>query len=63
MSILNISLDNINLANNSDEDNPDTIIFIRLLAWGIKFEKRRALKKELNEELIPVAWHPKRWWG
>ena len=32
MSILNISLDNINLANNSDEDNPDTIIFIRLLA-------------------------------
>ena len=26
------------------------------------FEKRKALKKELNEELIPVAWHPNRWW-
>ena len=24
--------------------------------------KRKALKKELNEELMPVAWHPKRWW-
>ena len=23
----------------------------------------KALKKELNEELIPIAWHPKRWWN
>ena len=27
-----------------------------------KFEKRKALKKKLNEELMPVAWHPNRWW-
>ena len=33
----------------------------RLLAWHIRFEKRKALKKELNEELMPVAWHPNRW--
>ena len=39
MGILNIDLNNINL------DNPDTIIFVRLLAWHIKFEKRKALKK------------------
>ena len=32
MSILNIDLNNINLDNNFDEDNPDTIIFVRLLA-------------------------------
>ena len=29
-----------------------------LLAWHTKFEKHTALKKEL----MPVAWHPNRWW-
>ena len=61
MDILNIDLNNINLDNNFDEDDPDTIILIRLLTWHIKFEKRKALKKELNEELMSIAWHPKRW--
>ena len=28
----------------------------------IKFEKCKALKKELNEELLTVVWHPNRWW-
>ena len=32
MSILNIDLNNINLDNNFDEDDPDTIILIRLFA-------------------------------
>ena len=45
MGILNRDLNNINLDNNFDEDDPDTIILIRLLAWHIKFEKRKALKK------------------
>ena len=31
----------INLDNNFDEDDPDTIILIRLLDWHIKFEKRK----------------------
>ena len=44
MGILNIDLNNINLDNNFDEDDPDTVILIRLLAWYIKFEKRIALK-------------------
>ena len=42
--------------------NPDTIIFIRLLSWYIKFGKRKEIRKQLNEELIPVPWHPNRWW-
>ena len=46
MGILNIDLNNVNLDNNFDEDDPDTIIIIRLLAWHIKFEKRKALKKK-----------------
>ena len=45
MGILNIDLNNINLDNNFDEGNPDTIILIRLLAWDIKFEKCKAVKK------------------
>ena len=45
MRILSTYLNNINLDNNFDEDDPDTIILVRLLAWHIKFEKRRTLKK------------------
>ena len=53
MVILNIDLNNINLDINFDEEDPDIFILIRLLAQHIKFEKRTALKKELNEELMP----------
>ena len=45
MGILNIDLTNIKLDSNFDEDDPDTIILVRLL-FGI-----------LN--LKTVAWHPK----
>ena len=63
MGILNIDLNNINLDSNLDEDDLDAIIHIRLLAWHIKFEKRKALKKELNDELMPIVWYPERWWN
>ena len=47
MRILNVDLNCINLdANNFDEDDPDTIIHVRLLAWKQNF---KALKKELNK--------------
>ena len=39
MSILNIDLININLNNNFDEDDPDTVFLTRLLDRHIKFEK------------------------
>ena len=46
IDILNIDLNNINLDDtNYLEDDPDTIILIRLLAWHINFEKRKSLKK------------------
>ena len=45
MGILSIDLNNINLDHNSDEGDPDTVILIRLLAWYIKYKKRKALKK------------------
>ena len=61
MGILNIDLNNINVDNNLDEDDPDTIILVRLLAWHIKFEKRKALKKELSQELMLLVRHRSRW--
>ena len=63
MGILSVNINNINLDNNFNEDDADTIILIRILAWHSKFKKHKALKKEVSEELIPIAWHPKRWWN
>ena len=53
--IVNIDLNNISLDDNFDEDDPHAIVLVRLLAWQIKFEKRKALKKELNKKLTPAA--------
>ena len=62
MSILNIDLNNINLDDtNYDKDDPDTIILARILAWHSKLKKRKALKKKISEELMPIVWHLKRW--
>ena len=48
MDILNIDLNNINLDDtNYNEDDTETIIHTRLLAWHIKFGKGKALKKNL----------------
>ena len=47
MGILSANLNNINLDdNNHKEDDPDTIIHFRPLAWHSKFEKWKALKKD-----------------
>ena len=49
MGILNIDLNCISLDdNNFDEDDSGTIIHVRLLAWHIKFEKHKALKKRIK---------------
>ena len=40
------------------------LLFLSELLLGIvNLKKWKALKKELNEELMPVAWHPNRWWN
>ena len=62
MGVLGLDLDKVNLDDNNNfcEDDPEAIIHIRLLAWRNKFEKRKLLKKDINKELMPVAWHPTR---
>ena len=55
MGILNINLNNFNLDNNFDEDDPDTI-FLSDFSLGILYlKKTKHIKNELNEELMPVA--------
>ena len=49
--IIPVDLDKINLDNDNNigEDDPNTIIHVRLLAWRSKFEKCRALKKNISK--------------
>ena len=48
---LNVILDDTNY----DADDPEFIIHLKLLAWHSKFEKRKPLKKQLNEKLMLVT--------
>ena len=45
MDILSVNLNNIDLDNNFDEDDPDTTILVRLLACHSKLKKHKAIKK------------------
>ena len=38
-----------------------TAMMMNLLS-GIKDKKRKAQKVQIKKELMPVAWHPSRWW-
>ena len=60
MGILSVKFNNINLDKNFDEDDPETIILIKILAQHSKFRKRKAVTKKMSEELVPIAWHSKR---
>ena len=33
-----------------------------LMEWYEGYKKRKAQKAKIKEELIPIAWHPSRWW-
>ena len=34
----------------------------RFIKWRKGYEKRKAQKANINEELMPIALHPSRWW-
>ena len=62
MDILSEDLNNINLDDtNYDQDDPKAIIHVRLLSWDIKVGKRKAVKRELNEEIMLAASYARRW--
>ena len=39
---------------NDDEDN--------LFKWYDGYKKRKVQKASIKEELLPIAWHPSRYW-
>ena len=62
MGLNTIDLNKINFGNdNFDEDDSETIIHVRFMAWCDEYKQRKACKKEINKELVPVARHPRRW--
>ena len=63
IDILSVDLNNINLDDTSiDEDGPENIIYVRLIAWGNRLKRRKAFNKYISKGLMPVAWNPTRWW-
>ena len=38
-------------------------LIFSLVRTAFKFEKRKTLTKNISEELMALAWHPKRWWN
>ena len=45
MDVVDVNLNNINVDNNFDEEDPNTIIHTRLLPWHTKLGKCKKLKK------------------
>ena len=33
-----------------------------LIKWYKGYQKRKTQKSQVKKELIPIAWHPSRWW-
>ena len=33
-----------------------------LIKWYEGYQKRKAQKVQIKKELMPIAWHPSRWW-
>ena len=62
IDILTAHLNSIRLDQVKFEDDPETIIHVRLMAWYNSFKQGKAFKKELSKELMLVAWHTKRQW-
>ena len=58
-----VDLDKINFDhdNNFDEDDPDTVIHRRTFGLGVVNLKNAKHLKKISEELMPIAWYPKRW--
>ena len=40
-----------------DDDNED-----KFFEWYESYKKWKTQKASIKEELMPIAWHPSRWW-
>ena len=47
----NVSLDDVNF----DNDDPEAIFHVRLMAWCKKYKQCHTCKKEVSKKLMPVT--------
>ena len=33
------------------------------MTWRNRYNQSEVCKNEISKELMPVVWHPARWWG
>ena len=53
MGNLSVDLNNINLDDvKFDEDDPENIIHVRLVAWRNRYKQRRAYRKDIGKQII-----------
>ena len=56
LHILSVDLININLDDiNFEEDDPETIVHVRLMAWCNRFKQRKAYKKGYKQRIITCS--------
>ena len=56
MGLVDVDLNNITLDDDDfDDDNPETLIYVRFRAWCNGFKQLKVCKKETSTELISVA--------
>ena len=56
LHILSVDLININLDDiNFEEDDPETIVHVRLMAWCNRFKQRKAYKKRYKQRIITCS--------
>ena len=34
----------------------------KLIGWYEGYHKRKVQKAQIKKELLPIAWHPSKWW-
>ena len=57
MGILSVDLNNINLNDaNFDDNDPETIVHVRILAWCNQLKQHKAFK-DISKKLMSIAWH------
>ena len=39
-------------------DDPGMIIYVRLMVWNNRLKQCKVFKKDINKELMSVAWDP-----
>ena len=62
MDVNTIDLNNINVDEDLFEDDPETIVYVTLMAWYNKYKQHESWKKGTSKEITLASYDPTRWW-